>query len=201
MATTDNIWLAAGDGKLDRVKELLDSGIDVNAEDDFGYTPLQAAVSYNHYELVKFLIERGADVNQRDHCGDTPLYVAEEKEMAEMLLEFGADPTVKNSEGKTAAVVAFEEGWEEAAAYLRSKTGEEVPPQITEAYSHLNEEVNHDENATGEENDIPNGSAFFNRVEEIMTASVGEEEKDERLRELVTSVVIDKLERGADKQK
>ena len=33
--------------------------------------------------------------------GDTPLYAAETVEMAQLLLTHGADPTVKNAEGKT----------------------------------------------------------------------------------------------------
>lgn len=35
-----NIWIAASDGDLSRVAELLQSGASVNAQDEFGYTPL-----------------------------------------------------------------------------------------------------------------------------------------------------------------
>lgn len=37
----DNIWVAASDGKLDRVKVLvLEGGVSVNAQDEQGYSAL-----------------------------------------------------------------------------------------------------------------------------------------------------------------
>lgn len=44
----DNIWTAASDGELEKVKGYLASGIDVNAQDETGYSPLHAAASYGH---------------------------------------------------------------------------------------------------------------------------------------------------------
>jgi ankyrin repeat protein len=35
-----NIWVAASDGELEKVKQFLASGVDINAKDEFGYTPL-----------------------------------------------------------------------------------------------------------------------------------------------------------------
>jgi ankyrin repeat protein len=40
-----NIFTAAGDGHLDVVQRLVAGGVGVNAQDDFGYSPLHAAVS------------------------------------------------------------------------------------------------------------------------------------------------------------
>lgn len=36
----DNIWVAASDGNLSDIKKLIASGIDVNAQDEYGYSPL-----------------------------------------------------------------------------------------------------------------------------------------------------------------
>lgn len=36
----ENIWCAASDGDMARVTALLSQGIDVNAQDDTGYSPM-----------------------------------------------------------------------------------------------------------------------------------------------------------------
>lgn len=54
---------------------------------------------------MRVLIERGADVNARCSSGWTPLMRAcnaGDLESARLLMEAGADPTVKNLEGYTA---------------------------------------------------------------------------------------------------
>jgi len=37
---TRNIWVSAGDGDLEKVKAYIAGGQSVNAQDDYGYTPL-----------------------------------------------------------------------------------------------------------------------------------------------------------------
>ncbi|RIA91204.1 ankyrin repeat-containing domain protein [Glomus cerebriforme] len=123
----NNIWVAAGNGDIQRVTELIRSGISPNSRDSNGYTPLAAATSYNHIDLIDFLISEGADVNIRDNDNDTPLYVAENVKVAQKLLSHGADPFIINSEGKTPAQVAYEEEWFDVAELYRSITGEQIP--------------------------------------------------------------------------
>ena len=36
----DNIWIASSNGDIERVKELLQSGVSVNAQDEYGYSPM-----------------------------------------------------------------------------------------------------------------------------------------------------------------
>ncbi|CAG8696305.1 ankyrin repeat-containing domain protein [Gigaspora rosea] len=120
----DNIWVAAGDGNIERVKALISTGISPNIQDQNGYTPLAAAVSYNHIELVEFLLSQGADINFPDHDGDTVLHLVETVEMTQKLLDLGADPFFTNSDGKTPAQVAFEEEHFDVAMLLSSITGE-----------------------------------------------------------------------------
>ena len=57
------IFLAAGEGKLEAVRYLLDEGADVNARDNFGNTALAEAAYYGHLAVVKELLLRGADIN------------------------------------------------------------------------------------------------------------------------------------------
>jgi hypothetical protein len=38
--SNDNIWVAASNGDVERVNVLLSSGISVNAQDEYGYSPM-----------------------------------------------------------------------------------------------------------------------------------------------------------------
>ena len=55
------------------------AGVDVNARDNRGNTPLHWAVSDGHDIAAKILIEAGADVNVKSKDGSTPLYGAAAK--------------------------------------------------------------------------------------------------------------------------
>jgi len=59
----ENIWTAASDGDIDRVRELIESGMSPNAQDEAGYSPLHAASSYGEVPLIHYLLSVGADVN------------------------------------------------------------------------------------------------------------------------------------------
>lgn len=37
---SENIWTASSDGDIARVVELIDGGVNVNAQDEFGYAPM-----------------------------------------------------------------------------------------------------------------------------------------------------------------
>jgi ankyrin repeat protein len=95
----DALCFAAGDGDLRRVKELLAEGYPVNAFDDLSWTPLHHAARKEHLDVVRHLIAAGADVNahQEERIGDTVLkHVAQtcSLELARILLDAGADPTI-----------------------------------------------------------------------------------------------------------
>ncbi|RYG19769.1 ankyrin repeat domain-containing protein [bacterium] len=60
------------------VTALLDRGVDIDAEDDDGQTPLHEAAVYGHEELVELLLSRGADPNARDEEGSTMLKVIDD---------------------------------------------------------------------------------------------------------------------------
>ena len=56
---------------LNKVKELIKSGADLNAKDTFGGTALIIASNIGHTEIVKLLIESGSDVNIASNDGRT----------------------------------------------------------------------------------------------------------------------------------
>jgi uncharacterized protein len=100
---TENVWVLAGDGKVSEIDAILrnNSVLDANLQDEYGYSPLHAAVSYGHIDLIRLLMTYDAKVDIVDHDGDTPLHMCELREIAVIMVEeFGADPKIRNSNGK-----------------------------------------------------------------------------------------------------
>ncbi len=71
------LMYASAKCKNDIVKFLIDSGADINAQDDMGSTALLFAVRYGYNEgnCVKLLVDAGAR-NIKNNSGNTPLAVA-----------------------------------------------------------------------------------------------------------------------------
>jgi len=63
-------------GDLERVKQLVAEGVDVNQGDYDRRTPMHLAAADGNLEVVKFLVEHNANVNVIDRFGHSPLYDA-----------------------------------------------------------------------------------------------------------------------------
>ncbi len=100
-----NIFIAARYFGLDKVKEVLESGADVNCESGDGYTALHLAVSRGNKELTDLLLARGAEIEvYESHNLMTPFYCAVmngHKDIAELLLSKGADINTDDLHGNT----------------------------------------------------------------------------------------------------
>ena len=72
------LFVAATCGNVEILRFLVENGANVNATDDFGVTPLMAAVENQFLDAVTFLIDQGADVNLQDGSGLTVLHYATE---------------------------------------------------------------------------------------------------------------------------
>jgi hypothetical protein len=86
---------------LEMVQVLLDYGADVNAKDDFGFTPLDFASlgRFSDPRVVRSLLDHGADPNVQAQHGITPLYRAAKYgriEVARLLVEHGASLEVQD---------------------------------------------------------------------------------------------------------
>ena len=67
---------AVKNGELSRVKDVIDSGADVNQPGEQGWTPLNWAAGKGNLELVTFLVENGADVFATGRDQRTPYMIA-----------------------------------------------------------------------------------------------------------------------------
>ncbi|OEY86820.1 hypothetical protein BIY23_02200 [Wolbachia pipientis] len=123
-----------------RVAELLlENGAELNQQDYRGNTPLHVAVLEENELMVNFFLDKGADPNQKngnesihnEHTvkfllekglsinpkkrddAFTPLFIAAgigHQNITRLLLDSGADPEIRNKDGKTALDLAKEAG-------------------------------------------------------------------------------------------
>jgi ankyrin repeat protein len=103
----DAVAIAALYGHTDIVKYLLEQGLDIEAEGQFG-TPLRSACLMNHKSTVEELLQRGALVSTEERKGNA-LYVAVVKghvDVVRMLLEEAADVHKKTGACGTALQAA-----------------------------------------------------------------------------------------------
>ncbi|MDN3920637.1 ankyrin repeat domain-containing protein [Roseateles violae] len=97
------LMLAALKGQLDWVKTLAARGAKIDKD---GWTPLHYACSGPDNGIAAWLIAKGAAIDARSPNGTTPLMMAARYgpyDLAEQLLKLGADPTLRNQLGLTAA--------------------------------------------------------------------------------------------------
>ncbi|MBR5609225.1 MAG: ankyrin repeat domain-containing protein [Elusimicrobiaceae bacterium] len=108
LSATESEKFKRYDELIDKVRQLIDSGADVNAKEEFfGESALMLA---NSAKIVRMLIEAGADINARDHCGGTPLMKAsliQNLEKVKLLVDSGADVTAKDHFGDDAISLAL----------------------------------------------------------------------------------------------
>jgi ankyrin repeat protein len=113
-----SLHTVARHGLLEKLKELIDKGADVNAKNSEGQTPLDIASGQGHKEIIELLVEEGAkssiytaassgdidkvesfiksgvSVNGDPRSSRTPLYWAvknEHRDVAKLLIDEGAD--------------------------------------------------------------------------------------------------------------
>ncbi|KAG8501674.1 hypothetical protein CXB51_003837 [Gossypium anomalum] len=85
----------ANEGDLEGIKELLDSGTNVNFKDIDGRTALHVAACQGLTDVVRLLLDRGADVDSKDRWGSTPLADAvyyKNQDVIKLLEKHGAKP-------------------------------------------------------------------------------------------------------------
>ncbi len=96
------LMMAALKGHLRIVQQLVEKGADINKP---GWAPLHYAASSGHLETMVFLLENSAYIDAESPNGTTPLMMAAQygsTAAVKLLIDEGADPTIKNQQGLSA---------------------------------------------------------------------------------------------------
>eukprot|EP01111_Echinosteliopsis_oligospora_P009281 TRINITY_DN2698_c0_g1_i1.p1 TRINITY_DN2698_c0_g1~~TRINITY_DN2698_c0_g1_i1.p1 ORF type:complete len:275 (-),score=96.61 TRINITY_DN2698_c0_g1_i1:162-986(-) len=131
----------AGTNDVKRLRELLDSGVDVNFQDfDKGWTPLHVAAARGSKQALELLVQRGANINIQDNRGSTALHSLIYKRYDVLALWFvrqGANIHIQDQRGFSSYDMAlgfFQKELSDAAAGKTEevKAAAAKPPPVAE---------------------------------------------------------------------
>jgi len=98
--------LANGSKDIDIARFFFKNKFNVDTENNYGQTVLHTTAGGRDVidaSFLKFILNSNADINKKDEQGDTPLHAAVQnhnKDAISILLNYGADPKIKNFAGK-----------------------------------------------------------------------------------------------------
>lgn len=130
-AIQDSAFLYAGAEGFNEILLLtLANGADVASTNRFGGTALIPASEHGHVETVRILIAAGVPVNHVNNLGWTAIQEAillndggpRQQDVVRQLLAAGADPNIRDPQGRTALQNAERLGFGEIAALIRGVT-------------------------------------------------------------------------------
>lgn len=114
-----SLWPHWGGSATTSIVELLIiAGANVNARDNDGQTPIFQACQSP--QSVDVLLRAGANLNSQDIGGRTPLMKCTDRGYQRSLIEAGADLSIRNQEGQTAAEQARSYGFTDEADFLEA---------------------------------------------------------------------------------
>lgn len=115
------LMLAALQGDQPTVRLLIERGAQVNRP---GWTPLHYAATGGQLAIVRMLIDHHAFIDAESPNGTTPLMMAARMKQpgaVRLLVELGADPTMRNQVGLDATSYLERVGLRDDAAWLREQ--------------------------------------------------------------------------------
>jgi len=104
------------------IELLLQQGADMNIPDTTGRNALLVSVGSHQKDYIELLVSKGIDIDSQDNDGNTALhyplmnvldnklYLPHGKEILKILVGEGADPHIRNKEGKSPMDLAMESG-------------------------------------------------------------------------------------------
>jgi ankyrin repeat protein len=129
MHQTTALILAAGHGRLEVARLLLDAGADPSLADGGGGTPLMNAVGTGEPEVLRLLLGRGAAVGAVERNGWTAFHMAcyhNRPECAEALVRAGCDVSLKDKNSETGRELAEARGNAAVVERLRLVVAEQL---------------------------------------------------------------------------
>ncbi|KAF3291522.1 hypothetical protein TWF970_000736 [Orbilia oligospora] len=124
------VHLAAYFGLQKSMGVMLDEGVDIEAKDGYGRTPLWLAAELGHEEVARLLVDKGADLEAKGGYGRrTPLLAAAEQGhegVARLLVDRGADLEAEGGYGRRTPLLAAAELGHEGVARLLVDKGADL---------------------------------------------------------------------------
>ena len=111
-------------GDVHKVKNLIENGVNPNASDPTGLTPLMAASHSGKVEILELLITAGVPVDVKDSSGYTALMFscnAGQLSCASYLIEKGANVNEVDNDGSTPIMFSAQHGYNDIIKLLLEK--------------------------------------------------------------------------------
>ena len=119
------LMIAAAKGYREIAAMLLSHGASVDQRDVYAWTPLMRAVYEGRTETVELLLTKAdPDLSARDENGATALHHAAANnrlEIADLLLDHGAENAIRDDNGRTPRAVAMSAGHDRMVQRLRQR--------------------------------------------------------------------------------
>ena len=112
-AKDPELHLAACLGNLERVKSLVETGVDIDTTDEAGFTSLYWAISVGREEVAEFLIDKGADIGVEINSNRSLLHQAAQwgsARLVKLLISKGTDVNARVRSDLTPLHSAAERG-------------------------------------------------------------------------------------------
>eukprot|EP01062_Namystynia_karyoxenos_P068161 TRINITY_DN6247_c1_g2_i3.p1 TRINITY_DN6247_c1_g2~~TRINITY_DN6247_c1_g2_i3.p1 ORF type:complete len:3258 (+),score=947.81 TRINITY_DN6247_c1_g2_i3:81-9776(+) len=129
---------AAHDGLCSAIPNLVQIGANLSATDEQGLPVFEVAVRGGHTETARCLLQLGCSRRVMDEVGPQKVTMLHrmaalgEQHAVACLLNLGADPTARDSQGRTPAVCAYERGHKTVVRLLNPE--ETLPMEVLEDF-------------------------------------------------------------------